>query len=249
MRPFVVEVFGPAGAGKTTFAQALQQALQAGTRCSKLITSARPAERAGAGPGLQTAIRRSLIAPLSRASKVFGAIVGLGADDPVGERLLALFPARSAASRLRHRRYLGRLARAVAPQRAAGEIVILDQGYLSAVCSMAARSGLARAADREAVLTRALDIVPAADLIVWVETPPDLVLERLRHRLARQTAAERQFEPDLPTILDQGHLAKAVRCLVQARGSDELQVCGLGEAGDVARVAGAVGARLAERMR
>lgn len=249
LRPVVVELFGPAASGKTTLAHALHLALEAAGCRSELVASARPAERAGNGSEPAHATRRRLTGPLSRAAKIFGAIAELGSQDAVGAQLLTLFPPRSPLSQLRHRRYLARLNRALAADRALAEILILDQGYLSALCSLAARSGLAQAADASSILTRALDLTPPADLVVWVETPRAALEERLGERLARQTPLERLFELDLSTTMEQARLADVVRGLLRARGRPVVQVLGLGPTqldGAVRQALGAVGALLAE---
>jgi thymidylate kinase len=241
-RSLVVELFGPAGAGKTTFAHALHQALRAaGHRC-EVVSSARPAERTGAPPA---SLRRLLVAPLSRASKVFGAVAELRSSDAAGERLLAQFPPRSPLSHLRSRRYLARLGQALSARRAPGTIVILDQGYLSALCSLAARSGLAAPGDADGRVAAALDLVPRADLVVWVETPGAVLRERLADRLARQAPAERLFEMDLATLAEQARLAEVLRRMMPMRGRAVLQVQGHVGAGpnqDATRIVQAVSA-------
>ena len=248
-RPVVVEVFGPAGAGKTTFAAALHRFLQSSGRHSEFVSSARPAERAAPAAGLQRGMRDALLAPLSRAVKVFGAVAALGADDPVGAQLLALFPSRSRISHLRHRRYLARLQRACSAERPPGSVLILDQGYLSALCSLAARGGLAQASDPAPLLARALDLLPPADLVVWVQTPEAVVSERLGRRLTGQSRAERLFELDLATLTDQARLAASVRGLLRTRARQMVQVRGCappGEQGDVLAAADAVAALAVE---
>lgn len=248
-RPLVVEIFGPAAAGKTTLAHALHRALEAAGCRSKLVASARPAERVGHGSGPEHAVRRTLIGPLSRAAKVFGAIAELRSQDVVGAQLLALLPPRTPLWRLRQRRYLARLDRALAADRSSAGVLILDQGYLSALCALAAMSGRAQAADTAGILVRGLDLMPAADLVVWVETPRAALEERLSDRLARQTPLERLFELDLPTTMEQARLADVVCGLLRARGCPVLQVSGRSQAqldDAVLRASGAVCVLLAE---
>lgn len=250
-RPVIVEVFGPAGAGKTTFAAALHRRLESSGRDSEFVSSARPAERAAPAAGPQRGMRGALLAPLSRAAKVFGAVAALGADDPVGAQLLALFPSRSPISHLRQRRYLARLWRACSTGRPSGSVLILDQGYLSALCSLAARGGLARASDPAPLLATAIDLLPPADLVIWVQTPEAVVSERLGRRLTGQSRAERLFELDLATLTDQARLAEVVRRLLRTRARPMMQVRGCappGEQADVAAAADAVAALAVERL-
>ncbi|MGK7867600.1 hypothetical protein [Falsiroseomonas sp. E2-1-a20] len=245
--PVVVELFGPAAAGKTTFAQALRRALEATGHRAEVVSSARPAEHEASRPG--SALERMVVAPLSRATKIFGAVGELRSGDPVGVGLLALFPPRAPIVHLRSRRYLSRLHRTLSAHRAPGSIVILDQGYLSATCSLAARSG--RAGRAEDGLGAALDLVPPADLVVWVETPREIVQARLRERLARQSAAERLFELDLATLAEQARLTESLRRLMPRRGRAVLRVEGLpgpGRDQDVLRIAAAVRAHVRPAM-
>ncbi|MGG5887553.1 AAA family ATPase [Falsiroseomonas sp. HC035] len=241
--PVVVELFGPAAAGKTTFARALHRALEAAGHQAEVVSSARPAERPASRP--TSSLDRMLVAPMSRAAKVFGALAELRCPDPVGVELLAMFPPRSRIGHLRSRRYLARMHQTLSARRAPGRVVILDQGYLSAICSLAARSGCAGRA--EGGLGAALDLVPPADLVVWVEAPREVVQARLRERLARQSAAERLFELDLATLMEQARLTDALRRLIARRGRAVLQVeghPGPGPDQDVLRIAAAVRARI-----
>jgi RecA/RadA recombinase len=249
-RPFVVEVFGPAGAGKTTFAAALHRLLQSSGRPGEFVSSARPAERAAPANGCQRGMRDTLLAPLSRAAKAFGAVAALRTDDPVGAALLALFPPRGRISHLRHRRYLARLQRAWSAERPPGSVLVLDQGYLSALCSLAARRGLARAPGPAPLVARAIDLLPPPDLVVWMETPEAVVSERLARRLAGLPRAERLFELDLATLTDQARLARTVRQLLRDRACPMVEVRGCappGDETDVRAAADAVAALAVER--
>jgi len=229
-RPIVVEIFGPAAAGKTTLAHALHRALEAAGCRSELVASARPAERAGHDPGPEPAVRRALVGPLSRAAKIFSAVAELRSQDVLGAQLLALLPPRTPLWQLRNRRYLARLDRALVADRPLADVLILDQGYLSALCSLAALSGLAQAVDVDGILMRGLDLISLADLVVWVETPRAALEERLRDRLARQSPLERLFELDLPTTMEQARLAETVGCLLRTRKRLVLEVLGFGRA-------------------
>ena len=248
-RAVIVEVFGPAGAGKTTFAAALHRALQSSGSRSEFFSSARPADPTAHRDGMERRMRHTVLAPLSRAAKVFGAVADLGAEDPVGTQLLALFPGRSRMSYLRHRRYLARLHRACSATHPPGTALILDQGYLSALCSLAARFGLAQAPAAMPLLARAVDLVPSPDLVVWVQTPGPVVRDRLERRLTAQSRVERLFELDMATLMDQACLAEAVCQLLRARACPIVQVRGLappGDEGDVRIAADALATLAAE---
>jgi hypothetical protein len=86
--------------------------------------------------------------------------------------------------------YIARLSHSWYQASSTDHIVLFDQAYVQAVCSLAV---VGRAAD-ETVLARALNVTPKADLLIRLDAPRDVLKARLceRHRL--QGAIERLFE-------------------------------------------------------
>jgi hypothetical protein len=82
---------------------------------------------------------------------------------------------------------------------ASDRIVVFDQGFLTALCSMAL---FARFVDRS-IIARGLALIPRPNLLVRLDAPRATLEARLRSRLARQGAVERLFEFDLQTNLQQ----------------------------------------------
>ncbi|SFI52545.1 AAA family ATPase [Albimonas pacifica] len=189
----LVEMVGPAACGKTTLARALVAALQARGRAARLAASARPSEgeddprgwRTGAGP---------LLAPASRMAKA-AALAPTLAGRPSAQRstreILGALPPRSFMWELRYRRYLDQLGARWEEALAFPGATVFDQGFLSAVASLAA---LGRALD-VAACARALDAAPRPDLAVRLDAPLERLEHRLTLRLRAQGPVERLLEP------------------------------------------------------
>jgi hypothetical protein len=102
-------------------------------------------------------------------------------------------------------------------------IVIFDQGFVTALCSMAL---LARSVDRSAIL-RGLALTPRPNLLIRLDAPREALEARLRARLDRQSAVERLFEVDLQTSLRQIETSREVAHIVQEQGGSMMHVSSL----------------------
>jgi hypothetical protein len=99
-------------------------------------------------------------------------------------------------------------------------IVIFDQGFVTALCSLAM---LARSADRR-VIVRGLELIPRPNLLIRLDAPRVTLEARLRERLGRQGRVERLFELDLQTNLRQIETTNAVAHMLQQQGDPMLLV-------------------------
>jgi thymidylate kinase len=99
-------------------------------------------------------------------------------------------------------------------------IVIFDQGFLTALCSMAL---LARSVDRS-VIVRGLALIPRPNLLIRLDAPRETLEARLRARLGRQGALERLFEFDLQTNLQQIETTNEVAHVLQEQGGRMIHV-------------------------
>jgi thymidylate kinase len=225
----IIELFGPPAAGKTTLAHALATALEKNGFDVQLIVSSRPAERRSIQVENTRALswcRTALIAPLSRAAKLVSAapILLAGArSDELTASLMDLIPPRTLLWSVRHRRFLSLLSRSWKMASTSDRVVIFDQGFLTALCSMAL---LARSIDRS-VIVRGLTLIPRPNLLIRLDAPRETLEARLRARLDRQGALERLFEFDLQTNLRQIETTNDVAHMLQEQGGRMMHVSSL----------------------
>jgi thymidylate kinase len=222
----IIELFGPPAAGKTTLAHALATALEKNGFDVQLIASSRPAERGSIQVDSTRALswcRIALAAPLSRAAKLVSAapVLLAGArSDELSASLMDLLPPRSLLWSVRYRRFLSLLSRSWKMASTSERIVIFDQGFLTALCSMAL---LARSVDRS-VIVRGLALIPRPNLLIRLDAPRETLEARLRARLGRQGALERLFEFDLQTNLQQIETTNEVAHVLQEQGGRMIHV-------------------------
>jgi hypothetical protein len=105
-------------------------------------------------------------------------------------------------------------------------LVIFDQAFIQAVCSLALFNG---AADQRS-LKKALDLIPKSDLAIRLEAPQDVLKARLQDRIRLESFAERLFEADINLNLQMGDVIEQVSQLLELRGFRiiKLDVCNRG---------------------
>ena len=225
----IIELFGPPAAGKTTLARALATALGKDGFEVQLILSSRPAERGSIEVENARALSLcgiALAAPLSRAAKLASAVPVLlagGRSNELIESLMELLPPRTLLRSVRCRRFLSLLSRSWEMASTSDRIVIFDQGFLTALCSMALLTG---SVDRSSLL-RGLALIPRPNLLVRLDAPREILKSRLHARLAHQGPVERLFEFDLRTSLRQIETTSEVAHLLQEKGGRMMHVSSL----------------------
>ncbi len=213
----IVELFGPPASGKSTLGNALVAALHNSGIEVQLNASSRPLERTSTKDEQVSNARRwsrSIVAPFRRAAKMSSfanILVSRGMKTAVGENLLELLPPGNWLSRARLQRYLWLLHRSHVSGRSFRGISIVDQGYVTALCSLAVR---ARCLHSES-LARGLEMVPQPDLLIYLDTPEDVLQARLSKRLGRQNAFERIFEQNSDATRRQMDMVRTVGNLVE----------------------------------
>lgn len=191
----IIEAFGPPGAGKTTFSRALAQRLrQRGYSVDLILFPRLKSEflsRAGVLPGLLRATSAILVAiailcrPISNAP-------GLR----LARDLLRLMPPASPAWWIRISQYVVRFSCAWNDPHKPDRIVLFDQGFVQAVCSLALHSR----AD-QATIAQAISMRRQPDLLIRFDAPKELLEQRLRQRSGRNSLVEKWLDRDVRTFL------------------------------------------------
>jgi thymidylate kinase len=194
----LIELFGPACVGKTTFARALAARRHERGLGATLALSYRPSENPTAAdpdnpvkrwlPTLRR-VTRPVIESLTAASR----LPRDSHEAHAATALRNLFPPRNIAMALKLRQYMLRLSCAWHDAARGDDIVIFDQAFVQLICTLVSLTPTARADDVDA----ALDSVPQPDLLVRLCAPTDILKARLTERRQRMSAIENLFEQDL----------------------------------------------------
>jgi thymidylate kinase len=201
----IIELFGPPGAGKTTFARTLAAHLRERGYTVDLVLSHRPAERSAheIRPAsdlptrqISSAIRR-LTRPLAEMLTMARHPFTNSQDVRTALNLIKILPPTNSLWSLRLAQYVSRLSRAWFQASNTGHVVLFDQAYVQVVCSLVLLSGVVD----EVPISHALDSIPKADLLVRLDAPIEILEARLRDRQRLASRIDRLLEFDLATNL------------------------------------------------
>jgi RecA/RadA recombinase len=197
----IIEIFGPPAAGKTTFARELAERLRRAGRPVELMLSSRPAERVG--PGGDAVAKAAPLAALRRVARPAFDLLTRARPAPgspkthLASQLLELLPPASLIWSVRLRQYIRRLEISWRQAAQSDAIVIIDQGFVQAVCSLL----LLGPPPAPGSLQKAVALIPRADQWVHIDAPRSILRTRLEARRLGQGMLERQLELDVDTAL------------------------------------------------
>ncbi|CCV06981.1 Exopolysaccharide biosynthesis protein (modular protein) [Mesorhizobium metallidurans STM 2683] len=193
----IIELFGPPGSGKRTFAHALARRLRDQGYNARVAPGHVPRERGSSVDlGIFLAIFRILLAIFSTL-KILLSPRGRIKDLSTSLSMTRTIPPKNRIWRARLWQHILKLSRRWDEAKQSRDVVIFDQGYVQAVASLAMLNG---AADKVA-LTKALSLAPTADFTLRVVAPRSIVETRLQQRLGHEAPAERLFEADFDTSM------------------------------------------------
>ena len=217
----IIELFGPPGAGKTTFSRALMARLRECGHLAELRLSYRPAEHLPVfGPG-RRATGRYQTPVMRRFRRSFGEVLAItrhpfanSRDVRTAVHLVRLLPPKRIFASIKNSQYLLRLSHAWYEESRAGHVALFDQAFVQAVCSLAL---LARV-ENDTPIANALDYAPKSDVLIRLEAPLELLKARLHDRKRLQSTAEQLLEPDLETSLASAPMIDRLHHLLLRRG-------------------------------
>ena len=245
----IIELFGPPAAGKTTFARALAARLREGGHPVELMLSYRPSENGdplATGPAspLPMAVMRRFTRPAIEFLWTAGHMPGETGRTDTAAALLGILTPRSLLWSGRLRQYITRLD--VAWRRAAQSkrTVIVDQGFVQAVCSLI----LLGRSPQPDLARQALTLIPRADLLIRLAAPREVLRARLEARRQSQSWMEKLLELDTETNLSSIEIVETLTTMLEQQGQHVATIDRDGERAPPASMIDAIGCDVTSKL-
>jgi thymidylate kinase len=200
----IIELLGAPSVGKTTLARSLAERLRNRQIPIELWLSYRPAELAKpAGMGHATrrhgpsAVLLRIARPTFELLKATSKPLGDSSDATLCEKLMQILEPRNVLWSVRMRQYIRRLAYAWLRAAQSSGIVLFDQAFAQAICSLA----VVASEQSEWRIECALRETPSAHLFIRLRADDEVIMQRLRARALEQSVIERLLELDLDANL------------------------------------------------
>ncbi|WP_441231207.1 oligosaccharide flippase family protein [Tardiphaga sp. 215_C5_N2_1] len=207
----IIETFGPPGAGKTTFSQALAQRLRdRGYEVDLVLTLPHLSNHLLNFGGFLPALQRvtlAIFATIAILCRPIANARGLR----LAKDLLRLMPPNNPVWWIRLSQYVVRFSCVWRDSHKSDRIVLFDQGFVQIVCTLA----LFSRAD-EKTIARAIGMRTQSDLLIRFDAPKELLEKRLHERVHQKTYMEKWFEPDVATFLKAKPITDYVGSLLAA---------------------------------
>lgn len=214
----IIETFGPPGAGKTTFSRALAQRLRdRGYKVDHVFALPHLGSNLLNSGGFVSALLRvayAVFLTVAVLCRPFANARGLR----LARDLLRLMPPKNPIWWIRLSQYIMRFSCVWQDSHKPDHIVLFDEGFVQAVCTLA----LFSRADENAI-AHAIGMRTQPDLLIRFDAPKELLEQRLHERTHAKPFAEKWFEPDVPTFLRAKPITDYVGSLLAAE--DERMIC------------------------
>lgn len=214
----IIEIFGPPGAGKTTFSRALAQRLrQRGYMVDLVLLPRLKSDFLSRGGFLPTLLRgiHSIFVTIAILSRPISNAPGLR----LARELLRLMPPESPAWWIRVSQYIVRFSCEWNDRHKLDHITLFDQGFVQAVCTLA----LFSRADQKTI-AQAISMRRRPDLLIRFDAPKELLEQRLLQRSSQKTLLEKWLDPDVRTFLKMKAVTDCVGSLLETEDGRMISV-------------------------